>query len=39
MWRANIVSVSITSWNPACRIFTVETIDGGPGSVRPWRQV
>ncbi|MFY0010828.1 hypothetical protein ABTP68_19510, partial [Acinetobacter baumannii] len=33
----NIASVSIISVKPAWLIFTVETIDGGPDSVWPWR--
>ena len=33
----NIASVSIISVNPAWLIFTVETMDGGPDSVWPYR--
>jgi len=32
-------SVSIISVKPALLIFTVETIEGGPGWVWPWRML
>jgi hypothetical protein len=34
-YLANIASVSITSVKPACISLMVETIAGGPGSLRP----
>jgi hypothetical protein len=34
-YLANIASVSITSVKPACISLIVETIAGGPGSLRP----
>jgi hypothetical protein len=34
-YLVNITSVSITSVNPACISLMVETIAGGPGSIRP----
>jgi hypothetical protein len=34
-YLANIASVSITSVKPACISMMVETIAGGPGSLRP----
>jgi len=35
----NMSSVSIISVKPALLIFTVETIEGGPGWVWPWRML
>ena len=35
----NMSSVSIISVKPALLILTVETIEGGPGWVWPWRML